>query len=153
MLTIRDTKTTPREKWRYPMVDGTEMVQNSYMNLMREIQLHYQGMNQQPPSKEVVHQYLCENLSIPCHEGGVPYRNRYTDPPTFAKRGLPSPDWGSLSMMKAMAQDGDRGLGDIVERAVGPIGGSLFKAWFLRTFGKSCGCKERQEEWNALYPL
>lgn len=55
--------------------------------------------------------------------------------------------------MKLLAKDGDKGLGDIVARVVGTIGGEAYKAWYLKTFGKSCGCTERQESLNQKYPL
>ena len=58
-----------------------------------------------------------------------------------------------LQPMKLLAQPGDKGLGDILARKIGPIGGDAFKAWYKATFGKSCGCDPRQESWNKKYPL
>jgi hypothetical protein len=58
-----------------------------------------------------------------------------------------------LRPMKLLAAPEDRGLGDIVERTVGPIGGDAFKAWHQTLFGRSCGCVERREAWNVRYPL
>ncbi len=152
-LTIRDTKTTPREKWRYPDVNGKEIIENSYMNLTREVAMHYRTNGQEPPTPDQIIKYLCDNVSVPCFDGREPYRNFFTDPPTFMQRGKPSPDWGSLNFLKLMARDGDKGLGDIVARVIGPIGGEAFKKWFQRIFGRSCGCSERQDEWNLTYPL
>lgn len=155
MLTIRDTNTTPREKrWEYPSVDGGLLTANSYMNLRREILMHYQANGKPVPTDEEVTLYLCENLTVPCYDGPTAFRNRFTDPPTFAQRGKPSPDWGvMLNVMKLMKKEEDRGLGDIIARVIGPIGGDVFKAWYKKIFGKSCGCSERQDEWNATYPL
>ena len=58
-----------------------------------------------------------------------------------------------LRPLKLLARDGDRGLGDIVARTVGPAGGDAFKAWHLRAFGRDCGCGDRQASLNARYPL
>lgn len=58
-----------------------------------------------------------------------------------------------LQPLKLLAIPSDTGLGDIVERIVGPIGGDAFKAWHLRIFGKPCGCQQRKEAWNQMYPL
>lgn len=67
---------------------------------------------------------------------------------------LPPDPWPmSLVPLKLLAQTGDKGLGDIVARTVGPVGGDAFKAWWLKTFGVPCGCDGRQEWLNAKYPL
>ncbi len=155
MLTIRDKKTTPRERaWVFPGLNGSTVSSNSHMNLMREIVHHYRANGQPVPDEETITKYLCDNLTIPCFDDGKPYRNQHTDTPTFAKRGKPSPDWGFLlNPLKLVAKEGDKGLGSIVERVVGPIGGSAFKIWFRRIFGRDCGCKERKEDWDLTYPL
>ena len=62
--------------------------------------------------------------------------------------------WPLLAQpLKYMAHPGDRGLGDIVARVIGPIGGDLYKAWFKKVFNRSCGCTERQDQLNLRYPL
>ncbi len=58
-----------------------------------------------------------------------------------------------LRPVKLLSRPGDRGLGDIIARTIGPIGGEAYKAWYVQTFGKSCGCEARQEDLNARYPL
>lgn len=153
-LSIRDTKTTPRERrWVFPDVNGKEIAESSYMNLKREVTMHYRANGQTIPSEQQIIRYVCENLTVPCFEDGKPFRNRFTDPPTFAARGKTSPDWGSLNFLKLLAKEGDKGLGSIVERIVGPIGGEAFKVWYKRIFGKPCGCQERKEDWDLSYPL
>lgn len=65
-----------------------------------------------------------------------------------------APDWPLLLRpLKARAQPGDRGLGDIVARVVGPVGGNTFKAWHNRVLKRACGCEARQEALNAQFPL
>ena len=44
------------------------------------------------------------------------------------------------------------GLGDTLARCLDPIGGAAYKKWYLATFGKPCGCTERQEHLNQLFP-
>jgi len=46
----------------------------------------------------------------------------------------------------------DKGVGDTLARLVGPIGGEAYKAWFKKTFGKSCGCSEDQAYLNEKFP-
>src|SRR5215467_6672077 len=58
-----------------------------------------------------------------------------------------------LSPLRLMAREGDRGAGDIIARVIGPIGGDAFKKWYKVTFGKDCGCGNRQEALNARWPL
>lgn len=65
----------------------------------------------------------------------------------------PQPWPAILLPLKLLTKPGDRGLGDIVARTIGPFGGDAFKAWHLRIFGKPCGCANRQEDWNRRWPL
>ena len=49
--------------------------------------------------------------------------------------------------------DGDRGVGDTVERLLG-VGGRAFKLLWKATFGQvglGCGCDGRRARWNAAY--
>lgn len=60
------------------------------------------------------------------------------------------PTWAAtIAKLKA---DNDTGLGDTIARVIGPVGGNAFKHYFKTIFGKSCGCKERQEALNRDYP-
>jgi hypothetical protein len=65
----------------------------------------------------------------------------------------PAPWPTYLLPFKLLAKEGDRGLGDIVARTIGPVGGDAFKTWYKETFDKGCGCHERQDYLNAAYPL
>jgi len=51
------------------------------------------------------------------------------------------------------ARANDQGIGDLIARLIGPVGGDAYKTWFLAAFGQSCGCSERQADLNAKYPL
>lgn len=63
-------------------------------------------------------------------------------------------EWPLLAKpLKLMAKPTDRGLGDIVARVVGPVGGDAFKLWYKRTFGRDCGCGDRQKFLNTRFPL
>ena len=63
-------------------------------------------------------------------------------------------DWPAiLKALKLAAKSGDKGLGDIVARIIGPIGGDAYKKWFEKIFGRPCGCSERQDYLNQRYPL
>ena len=61
----------------------------------------------------------------------------------------PLPAWAkALSLLKA---DGEVGLGDTIERIVGPIGGEAFKKW-AKSKGFSCGCSQRKRHLNKRFP-
>jgi|SRR5882757_6664628 len=155
MLILRDTNTTPREKrWIFPDVTGEGLVStNSYMNLLIEVGRHYRGNGKSVPSEQEVIEYCCRNLSVPCYEqDGSAFRNRYTDPPRSNK---PSNGtrWGVFTPLKLLAKDGDRGLGSIIERTIAPFGSQQFKDWYKKITGQSCGCSERRDEWDEIYPL
>lgn len=55
-------------------------------------------------------------------------------------------------VMKLSRTPEDRGVGDTLARVIGPIGGDAYKKWFLEVFGKSCGCQERQDKLNEMFP-
>ncbi len=55
--------------------------------------------------------------------------------------------------MALLSRSGDTGLGDIIARTIGPIGGDAYKSWYQAIFHRPCGCTERQETLNAHYPL
>lgn len=61
------------------------------------------------------------------------------------------PIWAKAMAMIATKED--KGLGDVIARTIGPVGGDAFKAWFEKTLKRPCGCAERQESLNAQYPL
>jgi hypothetical protein len=61
------------------------------------------------------------------------------------------PVWAKLLSMVATSED--KGVGSVIERTIGPFGGNAFKVWYAATFGKSCGCSERRESFDAQYPL
>jgi hypothetical protein len=61
------------------------------------------------------------------------------------------PLWAKALLLVAKPED--KGLGDIIARIVGPIGGDAYKAWFQKIFNRTCGCSERQETLNSKYPL
>ena len=54
--------------------------------------------------------------------------------------------------IKLMRTPEDSGVGDTIARVIGPIGGDAYKQWFLETFGKACGCTERQDQLNERFP-
>lgn len=65
-----------------------------------------------------------------------------------------STEWPlALRPLKLLAQPGDKGLGDIVERVIGPVGGEAYKKWYLKVFGKPCGCTRRKDNLNERFPL
>ncbi len=59
------------------------------------------------------------------------------------------PEW--VKWVEKRRNETDRGVGDTAQRIFAKLGGELFKklAAFL---GMPCGCNDRQDEWNALWP-
>lgn len=154
MPTITDRSSVPPEGWQYPAIAGPNIKSSAYANLYSFVARHYRANGQEPPTREAVDLWVCANLRVRCAEGREPYRNKFTDPPTFLSRGLPSPAWPLLLRpFKLLAQDGDRGLGDIIYRTIGPANSDAFKTWYRGVFGRNCGCDERQNALNEEFPL
>jgi hypothetical protein len=65
----------------------------------------------------------------------------------------PEPWPAYLLPFRLLAQEKDRGLGDIIARTIGPAGGDAFKDWYREKFGQDCGCRDRQVFLNNRYPL
>ena len=59
------------------------------------------------------------------------------------------PPWAQV--LSRFGAPPDAGLGDTIARHFG-VAGDAFKGWFKATFGRSCGCSERQETLNLKYP-
>jgi hypothetical protein len=91
--------------------------------------------------KGVLVEYLIDGVPQPITQDGQPVR-------------LPKPDWPVIVRpMKRFAKEGDKGLGDIVERVIGPVGGHAYKIWYQATFGEPCGCEKRIDRLNERFPL
>lgn len=58
------------------------------------------------------------------------------------------PGWADA--IADLREPGDKGVGDTVHRKLAE-GGLAFKLT-LRAMGVACGCDERREQWNAMYP-
>lgn len=54
--------------------------------------------------------------------------------------------------LKLLKSPEDSGVGDTIARTVGPVGGDNYKKWFKDTFGRTCGCTERQDQLNEQFP-
>lgn len=68
-------------------------------------------------------------------------------------RPLPCDQWPLWSKaLKQFATENDTGIGDTVARMIGDENSAAFEAWYLATFGKSCGCPGRRKQWNLTYP-
>lgn len=53
--------------------------------------------------------------------------------------------------LAAMQGEGDKGVGDTIERVMGPKTSESFKGWYKRTFNRNCGCDGRKEDWNNRF--
>jgi hypothetical protein len=59
------------------------------------------------------------------------------------------PDWAHK--IAERASDDDKGVGDTVAREIGGPASEAFKAWYFALFGRTCGCEQRQAQWNAIF--
>lgn len=67
---------------------------------------------------------------------------------------VPRQEWPTWAKLLALVgTDSDKGIGDVIARTIGPFGGEAYKKWYELLFQKPCGCAERQDNYNALYPL
>ncbi len=74
--------------------------------------------------------------------------NALSQPP----RAVPGGGWPRFARVAwLLSNDRDGGVGDTVQRWAAKLGGEGFKKW-ADTVGLPCGCTERQQEWNTLYP-
>jgi hypothetical protein len=72
----------------------------------------------------------------------------------YGVKQIPKDQWPLWAkVLSRLSKPGDKGLGDVVSRTIGPENSEAFKKWFKMTFGKDCGCAGRQREWNLKYPL
>lgn len=75
------------------------------------------------------------------------------DDAVIKAKAIPYDQWPMVLrlLVGAGRKPSDAGLGDMVERLIGPIGGDKFKEWHRKIFGKDCGCGKRKETLNQLY--
>lgn len=59
------------------------------------------------------------------------------------------PAWANIIARYSKPQDA--GVGDTAQRIAARFGGEWFK-WLSGKIGIPCGCTQRQEEWDRLYP-
>ncbi len=50
-----------------------------------------------------------------------------------------------------LRNNADKGVGDTAQRIAAKLGGERYKR-LTKRLGMPCGCSERQDEWNRLYP-
>jgi len=154
MLWLKDPNSPPDEGFQYPAISGPNIKTFAWAQLYPKVAQHYAANARAVPTQEEVTKWVCDNQIVSCYEDRKPYPNLFTNPPSYVQRGLKGPDWPLLLRpFKLLAKPEDRGLGDIIERVIGPIGGDAYKSWHQNIFGKPCSCTERQESLNRDYPL
>jgi hypothetical protein len=80
--------------------------------------------------------------------------SRVSPPGSSATLAIPFERWPAhYKALAKFAKPGDIGIGNVVERVIGPLGGTLFKIWYKQITGKSCGCGARKQMLNERYPL
>ncbi len=53
--------------------------------------------------------------------------------------------------LRVLRKDGEHGLGDTIERVIGPETSKRFQELYEWAFGQSCGCKNRKAKFNTIY--
>lgn len=88
-------------------------------------------------------------VRCPCNYQGqfaeVPMVTLKVKPSKRKKPGL----W--VRILQRLSRPEDIGLGATVKRIAAKVGGERFKRWAAR-ISLPCGCTEREEEWNKMYP-
>jgi hypothetical protein len=51
-----------------------------------------------------------------------------------------------------LKRDGEKGVGDTIERIIGAETSDLYKSWYRKIFGRDCNCIGRKEKFNETYP-
>lgn len=62
----------------------------------------------------------------------------------------PWPVWARLIARRRA--NGEKGVGDTVERIIGPAVSDAFKVWHYAIFKRDCKCEQRKAQWNARFP-
>lgn len=66
---------------------------------------------------------------------------------------IPFEKWPLWAKALSLLRNGeDEGIGDTARRTIGDANSKTFQTWYRNTFGKSCGCARRQQEWNRKFP-
>ena len=112
----------------------------TFDQLMGKVIQHRANNNLPVPSPDEIEDWICRHL-IQQDQDRLCSPTRQVEWPFF------------LSTFKLLAKPGDRGLGDIIARTIGPVGGDAFKTWYKEKFGQDCGCRDRQIHLNRTYPL
>lgn len=146
-LWLKDPGTIPAEGWHYPVeATGYDVKAPNYALLYDKVKQHCAANEITPPTKDEVDLWLCQNVTTPCFEGKQKFANHYTQ--------REAGKWPLFLMpLRLLAQPSDKGLGDLVGRVIGPMGGTAFEEWYLKTFGRPCGCGDRRANLNARFPL
>lgn len=53
--------------------------------------------------------------------------------------------------VRKFRKDSDAGIGDTIVHLIGDERSERFKKWFIRKFGRSCGCADRQRWLNSRF--
>lgn len=132
--------------WRYthpePESHGHVSSAVTFFQLVSNAMIHRRNMGylEDPDLASTIDSAICESLSP-------------EDQRALCDGAPPEPWPLYLQPFKLLAQEGDKGLGDIVEHVIGPAGGGAYKSWYEKTFGVGCGCNQRQDRLNQRYPL
>jgi hypothetical protein len=94
---------------------------------------------------DVFNAELCERMGWTEYyvQGGVQHK---------PSSSVPQEGWPMWAKAVAkLKQGGDGGVGDTVQRIVGSDNSDALKRWYLKTFGRVCGCDGRKDDWNRKY--
>ena len=146
-MKLNDLITAPPLGWRYQQPEtGHWMAGITFEQVLPKIWQHRQNHKLPaitPPFTSLsdeVEDWLCNHLS-------EQDQDRLCSP----SRPVSWPPY--LLPFRLLKKEGDRGLGDIIARTIGPVGGDAFKTWYKDTIGQDCGCRDRQIHLNRVYPL
>lgn len=140
-MKLNELITAPPKGWRYYQSETSYwMMGITFEQLLSKIHQHRKNNNLPDASPDEIQNWICDQL--------IPEDQR-----RFCSNAPPAPWPAYLLPLKLLKQEEDRGLGDIVARTIGPVGGDAFKDWYREKFGQDCGCRDRQIHLNRLYPL
>ncbi len=140
-MKLNDLITAPPGGWKYQQAEtGFWMMAITFEQLLSKVAVHRKNNNLPAPSGDEIEDWLCQQL-IPEDQARLCSPARPVVWPAY------------LLPLKLLKQEGDRGLGDIIARTIGPARGDAFKDWYREKFGQDCGCRDRQIHLNRTYPL
>ena len=145
--------TIPELRWSAAPFSSFDSIVNAVLSVVRANR-DMAAQHQWPTERADVETWVERYNVLLCQQNG--WHDYLLEPSTSAPPPHRSmspeefPVWAKA--IRLLKKDGHKGIGDTVESLIGHKNSTAFKEWYRNTFGKDCGCKDRKEWLNRMYP-